>query len=264
MSKKIPPENNIFLKPPNKNTKIWRYISLSKFIHMVDTKELFLSRVSKLNDPHEGTYTKLSKILWEKFCSSNIIPGEATKAIQNFARKISDYTYVNCWYMDDEDSEAMWRLYCGDNEGVAIQTKYNKLEQFSIESDLHISMIRYIDYEKEFFGLNEDKKFRQGSIPFNFFDPFIHKRKSFSYEHEVRLIKQDIEDIASKFENNTELLPPDGISINFNLEDFVEKIYIHPYANDWFFDVVNSIINRYIPKMKAEWSPIKKEPFFLE
>jgi hypothetical protein len=59
----------------------------------------------------------------------------------------------------------MWRLYCPDNSGVAIQTTYQKLVQ-SINSNrfLYIGIIKYLDYERKGFPLN------------NAFYPVTHKR----------------------------------------------------------------------------------------
>lgn len=43
-----------FLPPKDKNVKIWRYMDFTKFVSLLETESLFLSRVDKFEDPYEG------------------------------------------------------------------------------------------------------------------------------------------------------------------------------------------------------------------
>ena len=38
-----------------------------------------------------------------------------------------DCTAVNCWHINEHESAAMWDLYLKSNEGIAIQSTYQKL-----------------------------------------------------------------------------------------------------------------------------------------
>ncbi len=40
-----------------KTTKIWRYLSFTKFVSLLATKSLFFSRADKLNDKFEGSFS---------------------------------------------------------------------------------------------------------------------------------------------------------------------------------------------------------------
>ena len=157
--------------------------------------------------------------------------------------------YVNCWYLGNLESEAMWRLYCPGNNGVAIQTSYSKLvETIASDLELYIGRVTYIDYDSQGFPLG------------NFFYPVMHKRVSFAHEQEVRLVKIKVPDNLG--------LPqefcPLGISIDWPLEPALEAIYVDPYAPEYFYDVVRSVVRRVAPNLEDRvlWSPMRATPVY--
>ena len=143
----------------------------------------------------------------------------------------------------------MWRLYCPGNNGVAIQTSYNKLVK-SVENDpsIFIGKVTYIDYE--FQG------FPQG----NFLYPVMHKRISFAHEQEVRLVTTKTpENWGTPQEVN-----PLGILFDWPLDMVVEAIHVDPYAPVYFHDVVNSVIRRVLPSLEDRvfWSKMRASPVY--
>ena len=44
-----------FIKSPTDNTKIWQYMDLSEFIHLLYSKSLFFCKTKKFGDPFEGS-----------------------------------------------------------------------------------------------------------------------------------------------------------------------------------------------------------------
>jgi hypothetical protein len=66
------------------------------------------------------------------------------------------------------------------------------------------------------------------------FFPFLFKRKSFQYEREVRIIS-DISD--SKIKIN------DGLKINVDISELIEKIYIHPKSENWYKNLVIQLVS---------------------
>lgn len=77
--------------------------------------------------------------------------------------------------MNEYESAAMWKLYSKTNESIAIETTYCKLKNV-LPNDIMIGKVRYIDFEKDTIN------------PTNVFNSFLHKRKSFEHENEVRII----------------------------------------------------------------------------
>ena len=42
------------ITPPDDRDTLWRYMSLEKFVNMLETKSLFFTRADKFEDPFEG------------------------------------------------------------------------------------------------------------------------------------------------------------------------------------------------------------------
>lgn len=153
--------------------------------------------------------------------------------------------HVSCWHLGNVESEAMWRLYCPDNQGVAIQTTYQKLiDSVDEYPEIHIGAVRYLDYETEVMS--------QG----NLFDSVMQKRQSFSHEQEVRLVKcLSVDEAAAN---------PNGISVAWPMEESVERIYINPYAPAYFEDVVRSVVTKFAGSLDEQicWSQMRSAPIF--
>ena len=50
--------NNSNITLPDDNTIIWKYLDLSKFLDMLLSKQLFMSRSDKFEDQYEGTFSE--------------------------------------------------------------------------------------------------------------------------------------------------------------------------------------------------------------
>lgn len=229
---------------PKRDVKVWRYMSLAKFISLLETKSLYLTRVDRFADPYEGTLTARTAAgidaHLKQMGSSN-----GFEELREMYQKSRKETFVSCWHANDHESEAMWRLYCGSASGVAIQTTYSKLAS-SIEHqyDVHIGLVRYIDYSE---GMFPDA---------NTFSPFMHKRTSFSHEHEVRLVK------FSALPPETET-PPESFPIIWDPETYADRIYVDPYAPAYYFEAVKAVLAAMCPALspRLEWSQMKAMPF---
>lgn len=78
-------------------------------------------------------------------------------------------THASCWRWGKE-SEGMWRLYCGEKGGVALQTTFARLEK-SVEAESIIAgQIQYADYGDSATVFNEE------------LDHVMYKRDGFEFE----------------------------------------------------------------------------------
>lgn len=262
--KKIDSERHqVFLDPPNLNDFVWRYLDLPKLISILDKKKLFLPRITLFNDPLEGSIPQKNKEVFEDFYkkSGNI---EGKKETSDYARALMDFTYVSCWHLNNNESEAMWKLYCGSNQGIALRTSYKKLTEVIKDTSFQTGLVRYIDYDTEYFGYDKniirDKKFYHA---LNLANAFMHKRNVFEHEKEVRIIKIDYDSLNKNiFVETKKKKPPLGIFVDFDIND-IKMIYVNPYADNWYFDVVNSVISKYLYDLKLMWSSIKRDPLYL-
>lgn len=119
----------------------------------------------------------------------------------------------------------MWQIFTQNSEGLAIQSTIGRLQEAlkpETNFNQYIGEVNYIDYKKEY-------------IPFDdLFFPFLFKRKSFQYEREVRIIS-DISE--SKLKIN------DGLKINVDINQLIEKIYIHPKSENWYKKLVIQLVS---------------------
>jgi hypothetical protein len=145
----------------------------------------------------------------------------------------------------------MWRLYCGEKEGVALQTTFARLEQ-SVEGEpILAGKIRYEDYETM-------PPFKEE------LDHVMYKREGFAFEQEVRLLKAD-EDHYSKLCNGTahEKLSP-CLPIPWNIGATIDRILVNPYADDWYLEAVRAAARLADEQLEGRvaWSRLRKPPEF--
>ena len=225
-------------------------MDFTKYVSLLTTSSLFLSRIDLLGDPFEGSYSK-ANIRLRPSVYKNLEP-KARENFINFTPKVAkwyrQWAYANCWHMNNYESAAMWKLYSKSNEAVAIQAIYSKVIEI-LPSDLFIGLVQYINYETEWLP--------EGYLLY----PFMHKRNSFSHEKEVRIIKPEFplenERLAIGKKNTLK-----GILIKINLEELLENIYVAPTAPEWYYDLVVDISAKYNIKNKIQYSKLDELPVF--
>lgn len=230
-----------FPQPNNPDDRVWKYIDLAKLIYILSKKQLYLTRLDLLSDQHEGTLTKAFVDALEKHAASinNLGIIDSVKSVANHGRLS---TYVNCWRLDTDESEAMWKLYCPNNQGVALQTTYSKLANSIKDDKVHIGTITYIDYESGFFQAAN-----------NLFYSIMHKRKAFEHEKEVRIVT------TQHYMENKPYLP--GKTFDWNISEFIESIYVNPYADSWYYDIIIDTLNIFNCNAEVKWSDMKTKPY---
>lgn len=240
-----------FVAPEDKNIKIWRYMDFTKFVSLLETEALFLSRVDKFEDPYEGATSHANAQIRLHLYKDNGIPEEALHQMSKFMEWTRLWTYVNCWHMNNSESAAMWKLYAQTDEAVAIQSTYARLHN-NLDKGTYVGIVRYIDYEKDWLP--------EG----NGFWPYVHKRRSFEHEKELRVLIQELPSKAepeSCFDYsraNNEY----GKPIKVDLKDLIENVYVSPAAPAWFFQVVAGVAQRYGYKFEVKQSNLAKAPVF--
>ena len=63
----------------------------------------------------------------------------------------------------------------------------------------------------------------------------MFKRKSFQYEREIRIIS-DVTEFQLKIDN--------GLKIDIDINQLIEKIYIHPKSENWYKNLVIELVQR--------------------
>jgi len=205
--------------PENPDTVVWKYLDLSKFLDLLMSQKLFMSRSDKFEDQYEGTFSEPTFEEMKKLAADN-------PEFLSYYKTHREKVIVSSWHINEYESFAMWQIFTGNSEGLAIRSTVGRLKNaLTVESQFeqHIGKVNYIDYKKEY-------------IPFDdAFFPFLFKRKSFQYEREIRIIS----DLS-----HTDLTINDGLKIKVNISELIEKIYIHPKSENWYKRLVIDLLGR--------------------
>lgn len=205
--------------PEDPNTIVWKYLDLSKFLDLLLSNKLFMSRSDKFEDQYEGTFSEPTFEEIKKLAINN-------PEFLNYYKTHREKVAISSWHINEYESFAMWQIFTQNSEGLAIQSTIGRLQKaLEPEKNLkqYIGQVNYIDYKKEY-------------IPFDdLFFPFLFKRKSFQYEREVRIISDT---------SDTSITINDGIKINVDISQLIDKIYIHPKSENWYKNLVIELVSK--------------------
>ncbi len=240
-------EHQVFI-PLKEEVTLWRYIDLERFKSLLETKSLFFCRADKFSDPFEGSIPKLEadyrinvqQMLAEKsdrvFDENVALRNIDGLSKQHQLQKKS--TIINCWHINQNESDAMWRLYLKDNEGVAIQSNSKRMHATiaNASASIGLSKVRYINYDTDIWAHAIDYPHTY----YNTITPLIHKRIEFMHEHELRLLI--IVDEANETETYWDAQPNHkGKLVPIDLEILIEKIYLPPTVDKKTADIIQNI-----------------------
>ena len=231
-------------------TKLWRYMDLTKFLDLILNQIIYLRRIDKFEDPYEGFISEAYenelanqyKGIQEDFLIGDNVRDNLHEEHLQALKLMPKYAYASCWYLGDIESAAMWKLYGGTKNCVAICTTIYDLQVAFDESDdddlgiMHLRPIRYVDESS-----SVDAK--------NYLKPMFEKRKSFSYENEFRalyLLRQGYVNLQSSTNSS---LPKaegtkneDGKKFEIDVHKLIKQIVISPTADSHFNSIVEKII----------------------
>ena len=237
---------------PEGSSLLWRYTNFSKFVSVLDTRALFLSRADLLGDPHEGTLSELTTRRfseWQKK-TGKPLADEVISSILRWARKS---VFINCWHELESESFSMWHQYAG-TDGLAIVTTFNSLvDSLGLSSEdenkqIRIGRVQYVDYDTDLVPELEG-----GS--------YFHKRKPFTSEREVRIAKfADLPTIDGHHIDLTRDIEESGIHLPVDMSILVQRIVISPLAGSWLLSLVRSIVEKYDLTVDVSASAMSRPP----
>jgi len=209
----------------NLDQKIYRIFSYQRFEELITQNELVLVNPSKWDDPFENFFLNT-----EIDCGNSEIATLDT---------IANSWYGQCW-TTNSDTDAMWRIYSPNKDGIRVSTTVRKLFSSIFNSSDTKAGLKY------FIGLVEYKK-KQEIISFlnnttfmdismggqndNFAELLCIKRTEFSHESEVRLLINDVEDNIGV--NGFYKIP-------FSAKKVLDEVCIDPRATPTEFDTIKN------------------------
>ena len=133
-----------------------------------------------------------------------------------------------------------------------IKTSFDSLaDSFTDPINIYIGQVSYVDYNNTFIP--------EG----NTFSAYLHKRKSFEHEREIRAIIEGY----PQFDNDTVYINSDlpdtweiGRPCTVDLNTLVHEIIISPLTPNWIFDLVQSVVAKYGLSLPVSHSSIAETP----
>lgn len=239
--------NHPLLKEPQPNASLWRYMDFVKFFAVLETRSLFFSRLTSLEDPFEGhppravvqAFSAIPDGLSEQERMQRIAVIENNiRLFSNSRNAIS----VSCWHANDTESAAMWNLYLKSGEGIAIRTTFDRFKSsFFTQKGPEVSggLVQYVDYET----------YEPNDV--NVLVWAVLKRLSFSHENEFRGLVLGVGG-------------PGGIAVPVDIETLVADVYVSPVTPNWMVDLLRSMMKRYGLEKEIIRSDLNSPPAYYD
>lgn len=217
------------LDTPPDNTKVWRFMSLEKYLSLLTTSKLYFCRLDKLEDPWEGTYPKEIRD-WLK---EQVTEEQKAGIDRYFESHVKIENFVSCWHANEYESAAMWDLYGSRHSSVAVISTIGRIKA-SVNDGVRTFIGRAI-YDNRV-------PVRDGVL--STILPVFFKRPSFMHENEVRILRQYggyLEGQKGVIGALDESNVPDFMACTIDLAALCESVYFSPLMPKWLAESLTKI-----------------------
>lgn len=243
-------------------------MDFAKYVALLRTKSLYFARLDKLEDPFEGS---ISRAEYEDIVQrakkgeeNDQLPahwkGRYLDVLMQAARNGRRSCYVNCWHLNEGESEAMWRLYSQSTFAIAVKSTYARLRDVlptpSSSGSPYVGpllgKVTYLDHFEEILPTG------------NLFVPIMNKRPSFRHEQECRALVWIPEPDDYLFMRDPDAIfkrYPEGLDVQIDLAKMVEFTVVSPLAPSWFLESVTDVTLRYGYQWSTKASSLAAKPF---
>jgi hypothetical protein len=212
--------------------EIWRYMDLGKLVSMLQHKALYFPVVAALGDELEAARPRLPE-------GSSADDQHKRWRSWNLWRCIS---FASCWHCASTESAAMWEIYAGRNQGIAIRSTLDGLSSAfpPAESDDIGQLVKggFVEYM--------DPDFEEALPPRLSEKEVLRKRKWYSYEHEFR---------ALCLRSGNWIEPPGpfepgayktaGVWVHCDLNRIIEAVIVSSKACPYLEPAVREVLKRF-------------------
>jgi hypothetical protein len=263
---------------------LWRYIDTGKYLDLLTTCSLWLTRVKELQkiDPYESNITQYDYDMLRRVAAATSKPELRLIAEEYgyrnddlfvdvepplgfiqamFLKKIdltgfySNCCSISCWHENDQESDAMWALYAHREAGIAVKSSVRRLiDAFSKSSrDMDIAKVIY------------DTEGRASALTSDIYSPLLIKRPAFQHEHEVRLITRTFDGFdqgrsSDEFVLDYQKQLPPGVAVECALDTLIDEVVLSPLMPRYFANAVTNITAVLAPDLKVRPSLLLTPP----
>lgn len=243
------------LQMPRDETRIWRFLSLPKFLSLLNERVLHFARLDTLGDEHEGTVPSHSPRSRPEFAAVRFSDGRevlletSQDPIYRDAKAKRDRTWASCWYADHQESDGMWKLYGGDKAAVAVQSTVGRLKAVIAEDRSRVKL-GLVEYEEQTTPSSAPRL-----LP-SYFVCYYRKRWCFKHEQEFRAL------ITDALEGTNESASPPMRAIPVDVGVLVERVIAAPGAQAWQLELLRSVGSKLGLACPVEPSLIDRPPLY--
>ncbi|HGW3643936.1 TPA: DUF2971 domain-containing protein [Klebsiella variicola] len=249
-----------------------KYMNFSKFMDLIETNKIFLSKASGFEDKNEGGLSLEFRFLndgsammldaamnhlWSSV--KKLSPEEqiehdnkTEKIFESIEKRINktifgDFPNNEFSYNDINEQYKEWIdvscWHANMHESMAMWKIYG-------ESESSVCIVTNLEKIKSSFTPPDGYKIILAKVEYISHDtdsfkivhdlaPFMHKSKFYTYEQEIRIIGYNP---SCKFKEKRHDF---GMKINIDIVNLIQEIRVSPYAPDWFYQLMISVCKKY-------------------
>lgn len=210
---------------------LYRYMDYERFVKIVNENKLTLANPFKdWDDLHEGFICRLHKKHGEeflkKYAKENNIDIDMADLILSHIR----FNMRAQSWSKSQDCAAMWAAYGYEKKAIMVGVQRQAIEELTYNG--HPVKVVDIVYEKDLTVEKELKKIFTRDLHAETEKVLEIKRDCFSYENEVRIIKELYGSLDREGDSDILAIPP--------ASSFIKNVLIHPKADNDFCDAVRN------------------------
>ena len=233
-------------------TVLWRYMSFAKYMSLLETSSLFFSSITRLDDDFEGSLP-VGNAEMRPIMMTGVPQHEREtrlRDVQELRKASRRSIVVNCWHRSDHESAAMWGLYAGRHDGIAIKKTVSSLNRSLTGGSAQpfVLPVHYVGFQED--TIDET----------NFFTPYLTKRKSFEFESEVRAIYIDVPMKDGEVDQSPEAHQRPGVARAVDVGALIAEVVVAPGADPWFVELAQAVTARHVPAAQVKPSALSASP----
>lgn len=230
---------------PPRDTIIWRYVSLDKYLDLLVSRTIKFTQVAIAADQLE------TSLMLKRLEEYGALEGkEHILSGANFhIDTVKKSHYISCWAGKEHECRSLWFAYLGESRiGVALKTTVGQLLE-GIEWGDYGYDFRKVVYRNDF---SDPEELQINTTLLN------AKAPAYSSEAEIRfcvseslisLPQGELSPHNPPVEIDPNTFPP-VLSFNLNLDAVVDEIWLSPYCQSWQIDTLTKITNRLAPNLR--------------
>lgn len=252
-------------------TVLWRYMDFPRLYSLITKSALFFTPgvILRSQEPYElrvpTALANANREAWTAIYQQQFPDDpERVKEFQRLDQMGEDsllyHWGISCWHINDRENNALWKVFVGNKEGVAIKTTIGALRR-SLNCRGHYitaDRVEYIDYDREGYKPHPNA---------TGYEQIFHKARFFEYEHEFRVAcmlernfpgfeldsfllangsperiqeeKKYLKDQGESFLRTVPFVPVD-------LNALIHEVVVGPGSGTWFYDLVATLVTNHL------------------